>query len=63
MAAVSGEIQLITCIYSIGLSSPVSRLAAYLVAGKEFGTRLKSTRRLLFVMVTEAIVTSRRESG
>lgn len=63
MATVSGGIQLITCIYSIGLSSPVSRLAVYLVAGNAFGTRLNSTRRLEFVMVTEAIVTSRRISG
>ena len=42
--------------YSIGLSSPTSRLAVYLAAGNAFGTIFNSTRPLPFVTTTDAIV-------
>lgn len=48
----------LTCIYSTKLSSPGSLFALYLVAGNEFGTRFKSTRRG-FDIVTDAIVTGK----
>jgi hypothetical protein len=45
-----------SCIYSIGLSSPTSRFAAYLVAGKELGVRCKNTRPRELLIVAEEIV-------
>jgi hypothetical protein len=47
----------VTCMYSIGVSSPGSRFAVYRVAGKAFGMRFNKTRFLEFVIVTDAIVT------
>lgn len=49
----------ITCMYSIGVSSPRSRLALYLVAGKEFGVRFNNWRFELLI-VTDAIATVER---
>lgn len=54
------EISLRTWTYSTGLSSPASRLAMYLVAGKEFGVTFKSTRRRAFVIVMFEMVTDRQ---
>lgn len=42
--------------YSIGLSSPTSRLAVYLAAGNAFGAIFSRTRPLPFVTTTDAIV-------
>lgn len=44
----------------MGLSSPTSRLAEYLVAGKEFGTRFNKTRFLEFVIETFETVTRKQ---
>ena len=46
-----------TWMNSIGVSSPTSRLAVYLTAGKAFGIRVNKRRREL-LMVTDAIETS-----
>lgn len=46
-----------TWMYSIGLSSPASRLVVYLVAGKAFGTVVKRTLFLEFVIVRFATET------
>ena len=46
--------------YSMGLSSPKSRLAEYLVAGKEFGERFNKTRFFEFVIETFETVTTRQ---
>lgn len=43
--------------YSIGESSPASRFAAYLTAGKAFGERV-SKRRWELLMETDAIETA-----
>ena len=45
----------------MGLSSPKSRLAEYLVAGKEFGERFNKTRFFEFVIETFETVTTRQE--
>lgn len=49
-----------TCIYSIGVSSPASRFAVYLVAGNAFGDRVRRRRREL-LMVTDEIETATQE--
>lgn len=41
----------------MGLSSPVSRLAEYLAAGKEFGVRFNNTRFLELIIETFDTVT------
>ena len=46
-----------TCIYSIGLSSPISRFAITLLAGKAFGVILRIIRRRELVMTREVIET------
>lgn len=46
-----------TWIYSMGLSSPASRLAEYLAAGKEFGVRFSNTRFLELTIDTFDTVT------
>ena len=43
--------------YSIGVSSPRSRFALYLVAGNEFGERFNNWR-LELLIDTDAIVTA-----
>jgi len=48
-----------TWMYSITLSSPNSRRALYLVAGKAFGVMFSSVRLRLFVMFSDAIETVR----
>ena len=46
-----------TCIYSIGLSSPISRFAIILLAGNAFGVMFRSIRRREFVMTREVMET------
>ena len=49
-----------TCTYSTTLLSPTSRAAVTLVAGKAFGVRLSTMRRLEFVTVRDDMATEEK---